>query len=82
MGQEAVGNEKDSHPSEEHRRQRHQTEYLGQRREGQPNADAMTSNVVNVIVLLARLWKNGMRWVRMIWTIRVWVRSDSTNQPV
>jgi len=33
---------------------------------------AITSSVVNVIVLLARLWKNGMRRVRMIWTMSVW----------
>ena len=27
---------------------------------------AMTNSVVNVVVLLARLWKNGIRCVRMI----------------
>src|SRR5450756_962607 len=31
---------------------------------------------------LARLWMNGILLVRMIWMINVWVKSDSTNQPV
>src|ERR1039458_2858624 len=31
---------------------------------------------------LARLWMNGILLVRMTWMINVWVKSDSTNQPV
>ena len=31
---------------------------------------------------LARLWMNGILLVRMTWMISVWVKSDSTNQPV
>src|ERR1035437_224270 len=31
---------------------------------------------------LARLSKKGILLVRMTWMIRVWVKSDSTNQPV
>ena len=38
--------------------------------------------VVRVMVLLARLWKKGIRIERMTCTIRVWVTSDSTNQAV
>ena len=42
----------------------------------------MMVSVVSVIGSDARLWMNGIRRVRMMWTIRVWVSSDSTNQPV
>ena len=31
---------------------------------------------------LDRDWMNGIRLVRITWMIRVWVISDSTNQPV
>ena len=31
---------------------------------------------------LARLWKNGIFLVRMMWMMSVCVRMDSTNQPV
>ena len=32
--------------------------------------------------MLARLWRNGILFVRMTWMMSVCVRSDSTNQPV
>src|SRR5450759_2513065 len=31
---------------------------------------------------LARLWMNGILFVRITWMMSVWVKSDSTNQPV
>src|ERR1017187_2764379 len=31
---------------------------------------------------LAQLWMNGILLVRMTWMMSVWVKSDSTNQPV
>src|ERR1035438_2793385 len=31
---------------------------------------------------LAQLWREGILLVRMTWMISVWVKSDSTNQPV
>ena len=43
---------------------------------------ATTPKVVRVMWTEARLPKKGSFLVLMIWTIRVWVRSDSTNQPV
>ncbi len=43
---------------------------------------AMMVSVVSVMGRDARLWIKGIRRVLIIWTIRVWVRSDSTNQPV
>ena len=43
---------------------------------------AMTTSVVSVMCREARLPKKGIRLVRMMWTIRVWVSSDSTNHPV
>ena len=42
----------------------------------------MMTVVVTISGQLARLWRKGNRLVRMTWMIRVWVRSDSTNQPV
>ena len=42
---------------------------------------AMAVGVIS-IARLGRLWKNGTRRVRMRKTTRVWVASDSTNQPV
>ena len=42
----------------------------------------MMTTVVTVNGQLARLWKNGIRLVRMMWMISVCVISDSTNQPV
>ena len=38
--------------------------------------------VVTISGQLARLWRNGIRFVRMTWMISVCVSSDSTNQPV
>jgi hypothetical protein len=43
---------------------------------------AMMVSVVSVMGRDALLWMKGIRLVLMIWTIRVWVRSDSTNHPV
>ncbi len=40
---------------------------------------AMTTTVVAISGQLARLCKNGIRFVRMMWMISVWVSSDSTN---
>ena len=42
----------------------------------------MTTTVVAISGQLARLWRNGIRFVRMTWMISVCVSSDSTNQPV
>ena len=38
--------------------------------------------VVTISGQLARLWRKGMRLVRMMWMMSVCVSSDSTNQPV
>ncbi len=38
--------------------------------------------VVVISAVLARLSRNGIFAVRMIWMMSVWVSSDSTNQPV
>ena len=43
---------------------------------------AMMIAVVTVNGQLAQLCRNGMRLVRMMWMMSVWVSSDSTNQPV
>jgi len=43
---------------------------------------AMMMRVVMVRCVEARLPKSGMRLVRIMWTISVWVSSDSTNHPV
>ena len=43
---------------------------------------AMTQIVVTMTGQLAQLCRNGIRFVRMMWIIRVCVSSDSTNQPV
>ena len=43
---------------------------------------AMTTTVVTMSGQLARLCRNGMWLVRMMWMISVCVSSDSTNQPV
>ncbi len=45
-----------------------------------PTATMMTE--VAISGQLARLWMNGILLVRMTWIISVWVKSDSTNQPV
>ncbi len=42
----------------------------------------MITAVVTISGQLARLCKKGMRFVRMMWMIKVCVSSDSTNQPV
>ena len=42
----------------------------------------MITTVVTISGQLARLWRNGIRLVRMMWMISVCVSSDSTNQPV
>ena len=41
-----------------------------------------TTAVAAINGQLARLWRKGIRLVRMTWIMRVWVMSDSTNQPV
>ena len=45
-----------------------------------PTATMITE--VRISGQLAQLWMNGSLFVRMIWMINVWVKSDSTNQPV
>ena len=47
----------------------------------QGSADFGTGKVIKSAGL-AILWINGILFVRMIWTISVWVSKDSTNQPV
>lgn len=42
---------------------------------------ATTTSTATTIVVLGRLRQNGTRRVRMTNTTRVWVASDSTNQP-
>src|ERR1700737_5368806 len=49
---------------------------------GRAQAMAITVSVVSVSGQLARLWMKGIRLVRMMCTISVCVRSDSTNPPV
>ncbi len=39
-------------------------------------------SVVVMSAVLARLWKNGILAVRIMWMIKVCVSRDSTNQPV
>ena len=56
--------------------------YPAKGEKGKYMATAMTVSVVRVSAVLARLWMNGMRLVRMICTIKVCVKRDSTNQPV
>ena len=43
---------------------------------------ALTTAVVAVSAVLARVCKNGIRSVRITWMMNVCVTSDSTNQPV
>ena len=43
---------------------------------------SMIAPEVMISCQLARLCRNGILLVRMTWMIRVWVSSDSTNQPV
>src|SRR5579883_3487803 len=49
---------------------------------GSHTPTAMMASVVRVSGRLARLCKNGTRFVRMTWMMSVCVRSDSTNHPV
>ena len=50
--------------------------------EGNHMPSAMMIAVVTISGQLARLWRKGMRLVRMMWMMSVCVSSDSTNQPV
>src|SRR5450759_2470606 len=52
---------------------------------GETVSQAPTATMIKEVRMsgqLARLWMNGILLVRMIWIIKVWVKSDSTNQPV
>ena len=50
--------------------------------EGSQTPIAMMTAVVAINGQLARLWRNGIRLVRMMWIMSVCVSRDSTNQPV
>src|ERR1039457_3281217 len=52
---------------------------------GETVSQAPSATMIREVMMsgqLARLWMNGILLVRIIWMIRVWVNSDSTNQPV
>src|SRR5450759_4850854 len=52
---------------------------------GETVSQAPTATMITEVAMrgqLARLWMNGILLVRITWMISVWVKSDSTNQPV
>ena len=52
---------------------------------GETVSQAPTATMISDVAIsgrLARLWMNGILCVRITWMISVWVKSDSTNQPV
>ena len=54
----------------------------GKGRDGHQAPTAMITARSTISGQLARLCRNGILLVRMMWMISVWVSSDSTNQPV
>lgn len=50
--------------------------------DGSQTPSNMIAAVVTMSGVLARVWRKGIRLVRMTWMMSVCVSSDSTNHPV
>ena len=82
LDEHEIGGDHADEDEEEAERQRGEAEEVGEGAERQDGADDRAATGVMIIGRLGRLRKNGTRRVRIRNTTRVWVASDSTNQPL